>query len=259
MKFTGKTILITGASSGLGKAFALRIAADKPHIILAARRVEKLKEVAAECNKQGASTNIVELDVANPEAIKQVFANLAGSGKSLDLVFNNAGIGYVEPIYSMTPEKVQEMSDVNVRAMLLVTKYAADIMVQQKSGHIIITSSVAGILPTPNWGVYSASKAAVISFADCIRPELSPFGVQVTTLYPGAVKTEFFEAQKANLALDKSPFAIGADKVARLLYRASFTRTDRLHVPTYIWAVNLLYRLFPAVLRFLVAKTGVSQ
>lgn len=251
MKFSGKTVLITGASSGIGKAFALKIAADKPNLILISRREEKLAEVAAMATELGAACQIVPLDISDSMAVESFFTNYLAAQKPLDFVFNNAGLGYIAPLVDQTVDQIRQQLEVNVVGMTLVSKFAAQIMLQQeKGGHIVITSSVAGLVPTKEWSVYSESKWAATGLGEVMSMELAQYNIIVTTLHPGPVKTEFFDPTKANRDVSKVPMLVTAEHVAALVYKAAFTTKRRIYVPRYIYLVQLIYRFFPGLFKF---------
>lgn len=257
VKFQDKTVVITGASSGLGKAFAIRVARDGAKVYLAARRKEKLEETARLVTDAGGTPVIVQTDVTKPEQIKNLFLKATEGEQVLDLVFNNAGLGYIAPIEDLPAEQIQTMINVNVTGMIMVSKYASEVMTRQKHGHIIMTSSLAGLISLPQWSVYVASKWAITGFADSIRPELAADNVRVTTLHPGAVKTEFFDKEKANIdisTMGKEEDIITPEDVADALYETAFTDKNRLLIPEMAKNFALLYRFVPGLAQNQLAK-----
>jgi short-subunit dehydrogenase len=246
MKLQGKTVVITGASSGIGKAMSLKAARDGATIIMVARGLEKLQEAAKEVESAGGHPIVMQADVTNVEDIRKVFQKATEGGRVLDAVFNNAGLGHVAPIYELTPEQIKTMIDVNAYGMILVTKFASEVMIRQRYGHIIMTSSIAGLITLPQWSVYVGTKWAMTGFADSIRYELSPFNVKVTTLHPGAVKTGFFDKDKADLDIEKLGGSINPEVVADAVYDALFTHTQKILVPKSSKVFAFLYRYFPA-------------
>lgn len=254
MKFKDKTVLVTGASSGIGMGFALRVAKDGANVILAARRIDKLNEVKAKIEELGGRAEVYETDVTDLGQVRQLFLNSTKNSRKLDLVFNNAGIGFVGYIYDLPAEEIEKVLDVNVKGMIMVAKYAAEVMTRQNSGHIIFSSSLAGLVTLPQWSVYVASKWAITGFADSIRPELKKFNVRVTTLHPGAVTTEFFDPQKANIDISKMGKALSVEEVAEEVYKASFTDRKRVVIPGSSKSFANVYRFFPALAEKMLAK-----
>jgi len=254
MKLQNKTVLITGASSGIGKAFALKCAQDKATLILSARRVDKLKEVKELAEKLGAKAEVVQADVTKPEEIKNLFLEATKDGRVLDVAFCNAGMGYIANIDELTVDQISQIIDVNIKGMFITAKYAAEVMKRQKYGHLIMTSSLAGLITMPQWSVYVASKWAITGFADSIRPELKPYNVLVTTLHPGAVKTEFFDKDKADIDLTKSGEAITAEEVADAVYDTLFTKQAKVLIPQMTKNFSLIYRFLPNVAQSMIEK-----
>ncbi|WKZ30030.1 MAG: SDR family NAD(P)-dependent oxidoreductase [Candidatus Dojkabacteria bacterium] len=255
MKLQGKTIVVTGASSGIGKGVALRAAKDGATIIMVARNLDKLQEAASEVQAAGGTPIIVKADVTNVDDVRNIFLKATEDGRVLDAVFNNAGLGFVGPIYQLTPEQIRTMIDVNTYGMILVTKFASEVMVRQQYGHIVMTSSMAGLITLPQWSVYVGTKWAVTGFADSIRYELSPYNVKVTTLHPGAVRTGFFDKGKADLDITKlGGDAIDPSQVAEEVYNALFTNTQKIIVPKSQRNFAFLYRYLPSVVQNLIEK-----
>ncbi|MEO6728773.1 MAG: SDR family oxidoreductase [Candidatus Dojkabacteria bacterium] len=249
MKLTGKTILITGASSGIGKAAALRFAQDKCHLILAARNINELNEVKKLVEEKGSTAEVVTCDVSKEDDIKKMFAGI----DKLDAVFNNAGLGFDGKIFEQDASKIKTLVDVNVLGMILVTKYASEIMVKQKYGHIIMTSSVAGLVPVPGFSVYSATKWAITGFTASVRRELSKHNVKVSSLHPGKIKTYFWK--RGGIDSDEITMS-SVDSVANAVYRALFTNIYKIHVPFYVRVIYLVYRWFPWLVEFFLNNIG---
>lgn len=254
MKFKDKTILITGASSGIGKAFALKVAEDGGNLILAARNLDKLNEVKTLAEAKGAKVEVYSVDVTSTDQIRDLFLKATEGDRKLDAVFNNAGLGFIGNIWELKVDEIQKMIDVNVTGMIMVTKFATEVMTRQKDGHIFMTSSLAGLVTLPQWSVYVASKWAITGFADCIRPELKPFNVKVSTLHPGAVKTEFFDKDKANIDAASLGQAIEASEVADAVYNAFFTNKKKIIVPGIMKSFAMMKRYVPGLSDLLVSK-----
>lgn len=245
MKLQNKTILITGASSGIGKAMALKAAQDGATVLLAARNEDKLNEVAKEVEKLGGKAEVIVCDVTDASQVKNMFLKSVASGRVLDVVFDNAGLGYIAPIQDLTTDQIKKTIDLNIFGMITVAKFASEIFTRQKHGHLIMTSSIAGLVTVPQWSVYVASKWAITGFAGCIRPELKRFGIKVSTLHPGVVETDFFAAEKANIDFTKLSKAITSQEVAQAVYKAIFTNKKKIIIPGIAKSYSLLYRYMP--------------
>jgi hypothetical protein len=255
-----KTILITGASSGIGKAVALEFAkrdGSKNHLILAARNQDKLEKVAKEAKSFGAEVSTFIADFGNKESIAKLFTDLEKKFPTLDLVFNNAGLGYVKEATALSDDEVEQIIDVNVKGMILVAKKAAAMMVKQGHGHIIFTSSLAGYIYLPTWSVYCASKWGITTFANVLRQEVTKHGVQVTTVHPGPVQTEFWDPKKANVDLKKTESsmpAIPVEDVSKAIYEIAYTDTERIFCPPKLKTAAEMFRLFPKYMAKIFAK-----
>ena len=258
MKLKNKTILITGASSGIGEAMAYKAAADGATVILSARRKDRLENVANKVKELGGIPVVIECDVTKPDQVKRMFLEAVKNERKLDVVFNNAGLGHIGTIYQLTAEQIGQMVDVNFKGMAWVTKYAAEVMTRQKFGHIIITSSLAGFVTLPQWSIYAGTKWAIRGFAGSIRHELKPYNIKITTLHPGAVKTEFFDKEKANIDIKNLGNAISSEQVANAVYKAIFTNKKRILVPgsvkIYAWLSNYLTWLVDAMVARMASK-----
>ncbi|MBN1916044.1 SDR family NAD(P)-dependent oxidoreductase [Candidatus Dojkabacteria bacterium] len=252
MKLKGKTILITGASSGIGKAIALKCAKDGATIVLAARRSDELAEVAENVTKLGGKPIIVVTDVTNANDLRNLFLKATENGRVLDVVVANAGIGFVRNIHELTIDEIKAIVGVNLIGSITTIKLASEIMIRQKFGHLILTSSLAGLIVLPQWSVYSATKWGITAFADTIRLELKQHNVKVTTIHPGAVHTEFFSKENANidlkdLGLEKD--AITAEEVAEATYNAIFTDKEKVIIPQLAKNYAFLSRYLPGLLK----------
>lgn len=253
MDLSNKRILITGASSGIGKAFALKCAQNGATVILSSRNTDKLNAVKLEVEKLGGKAIVVSADVSKEEDIRALFLEATKDGALLDAVLSNAGLGFVANIDELTTDQIRTMIDVNLTGNILVSKFAAEVFVRQKYGHLLLTSSLAGLITLPQWSVYCATKWGLTGFADSIRPELKKHNVLVTTIHPGAVQTEFFDKDKANIEVDKSQ-AITAEEVADAIYDALFTEKRKVLIPTLTRNMSLMYKYAPKAVELMIEK-----
>ena len=187
---TGKIAVITGASSGIGEAASRLLVDEGAHVILVARRVERLQELAAEF---GDSATVMQLDVADAAAVTTVFATIESRFGGVDLLFNNAGLGVSSPFESSDRADWTSMIDANLYGVLNCTQAAIPLMRGRAGAMICSVSSVGGRYGAATWSVYSATKYAVVGFHDALRKELGDEGIRVSVLEPGAVWTEFGE------------------------------------------------------------------
>lgn len=203
----GCSVLITGASAGIGREFARQLADRAGSMILVARRRERLEELRDELGKRHPNLNvhIRVTDLSDDRAVIDLFAWLEREKSAIDLLINNAGLGDMGPFATSELQRVKEMLAVNVTALTLLTRLLLPGMIVRKRGAILNVSSSAGFLPIAGFAVYAASKAYVTSFSEAIRSELRGTGVTVTSLCPGPVHTEFTEvAHRRSAAPGKS-------------------------------------------------------
>jgi len=245
-KLKDKVVLITGASSGIGRAFAIRCAPDGAKIVLAARRKEELDKVAEEVKAKGGIPLVVPTDVTDAKAVKALFDKTIKQFQVINIVFNNAGLGFVKPFWETSDEQLALQVNVNLLGQMYVSKYAAAIMVKQKSGHIIHTSSLAGLITVPHWAAYCATKWGITALADTLRMELDDYGVKVTSLHPGLVKTGFFGKGKAEVDLAGQQ-ALSSEEVAEAVYAAVFTDKHRIVIPFMSQSFSFLYKFMPSL------------
>lgn len=190
-----RVTLITGASSGIGEAFARRLAAEKHDLVLVARSEKALHELCDELMlKHQIMAHYVVLDLAEPNANVRLLEETARHGFEVGWLINNAGFGSVGDFAALDIEREIEMIELNVSALVAITHAFLGNMRERKQGTIINVSSAAGFQPIPFMATYAATKAFVSSFSEAIAEENRPFGIQVLTLCPGSTKTNFFAA-----------------------------------------------------------------
>ena len=186
-----KSILITGASAGIGRACARELAALGARLTLSARRGDRLTALAQEVQDLGGEAEIVPGDAREDETAQAcVQAAIARFGR-LDILINNVGIGNYKPLAETSPDEYDEMMDSNMRSTFLFTRHAVPHMIGQGSGTILTVSSMAGLYGFAGEAVYCATKFAQVGFTQALDRELRPYGIKVGAICPGGVKTEF--------------------------------------------------------------------
>lgn len=253
-QLNGKTLLITGASSGIGEALAYEAAEKGATVVLCARRMERLKKVKKRCEEiSGNQAYVFSLDVSDPEVIEQTIEDVYDELGTIDVLINNAGLGYTHEFLTFDMDKAETIFRVNVLGLMYVTQLVAIKMAEREEGHIINVASMAGKVATPKTTVYAASKFAVIGFSNALRLELKPLNIQVTTVNPGPVETEFFDTfdPTGEFVASIKPFVLSVDKVAKKTVNAIGTKKREINLPIILEGAARFYRLFPTVGDFL--------
>jgi NADP-dependent 3-hydroxy acid dehydrogenase YdfG len=217
----GKVALITGASSGIGAATAVALAAEGATVVLGARRADRLGEVRNQIESDGGSASVVELDVTSEAQCRAAVAHTLTEHGRLDIVINNAGLMLLGPILDADTTDWRRMIETNVLGLMYVTHAALPSMVAQGSGDIVNISSVAGRVARLGSGAYNASKWAVNAFTESLRQEVTERGVRISVVEPGLVDTELREhithdgARKSAADFAASIRGLHADDIAR--------------------------------------------
>jgi NADP-dependent 3-hydroxy acid dehydrogenase YdfG len=231
-----KVVLITGASSGFGAAAAKRFAQEGCKVVLTARRIERLEDMANEMNAAGGDALPIAVDVTQPAQIDtMVHAALDHYGR-IDILFNNAGFGRLDWFEMLDPVKdIQAQITVDLLGVIWTARAVLPQMYRQSSGHIINMSSLAGWAAPPLYTVYSAAKFGVRGFTEALRREAAPLGVKVSAIYPGSAATEFQTHIGQNKAKRRfrSPrwLSLTAEDVARAVVDLARRPRRRLILP----------------------------
>jgi len=199
LRFDGKTVLVTGASSGIGRETALAFAAAGANVVLVARRAAVLAKVASAARKSGVGALAIGTDVTDPVAVRACFRKAARRFGSVDIVVNNAGILTPAPVADLDPADLQRMLDVNLFGALHVMQAAVKLMQSQpEGGHIVNVASLAGRRGFSPLGGYCASKFALVGLTEALRTELLGTNVGVSLVLPGVIDTPMAAAAAAD-------------------------------------------------------------
>lgn len=192
-RLAGKIVLITGASSGIGKACALEFAQHGAHLILAARRADRLDELARHIRTDfGVNVHPLPLDVTNRAAVMKGIAGVPTAFQQIDVLVNNAGLVLgLDPLMQVTEPQIDQMLATNIKGLLNVSQAVLPGMKDRNSGHIVNISSIAGTQAYANGSIYCATKHAVDAITKSLRMELVDTKLRVSSVDPGLVETEF--------------------------------------------------------------------
>lgn len=257
--FRGATAIVTGGASGIGRALSERLGELGANVTVVDLQADLAAAVAAGIQAAGGLAQSATLDITDFEATNALYKSVAARSGRLDFVFNNAGIWMMGNADAFTLDDWNRLINVNVRGTVNGTKAAYDIMIKQKSGHIINTASVAGLIPDPGCTAYSATKHAIVGLCKSLRVEAARYGVKVSALCPGVVRTPLLDGGGAfGKILDN----VDADRMqlmwqrmrpmpARLFAEKSLRDVAR-NKPVIVWPIGgklfwLIERLSPSL------------
>ena len=260
MPIEKRVVIVTGASSGIGEATAREFGRAGDRIVLAARRIERLESLANEIDGYGTGAEclVVQADLSRlPDIVAMVDRTLQ-AWQRVDVLVNNAGFGRLDWLENLDPVKdIEAQMNVNVMGVIQTTRQVLPVMIKQRSGSIINMCSMSGLVGTPTYTIYSASKHAVHGFSEALRREVQPWGIHVSLLYPGGVVTEFGSRagikRKTKTTTPRS-LLLTADQVGKaVVHLASHPR--RMWIFPWQWGLSaLLNRLWPALVDYLTIR-----
>jgi short-subunit dehydrogenase len=254
MNLTGKNVIVTGASSGIGRATALEMARRGAHLVLAARRTEQLKQVAVECRALGVRAVAVATDVTKPEDC----ARLAEAAGVVDVLVNNAGFAIFDAVADAKTNDLHGMMETNYFGTVNCTKAVLPGMLERRSGTIVNVSSITGIMGFARMSGYCATKFAVIGFTEALRDEVMDRGVRVALVCPGTTETEFFvtaEREKMPGASRLMP-GVSPERVARAVCNAAEDGRYRRMLPLLGAVYMRLKEFFPRFAHLLMRRVS---
>jgi short-subunit dehydrogenase len=242
--------LVTGASSGIGRATALRLARVGARVLALGRDRAALDEVAAKT-----SGTVIVADLADPAEVERAAAESLAVGGRVDVLVNNAGEGWAGPFADINPLRAELLVRTNLLAPVRLARALLPPMLERKSGHIVNVASIAGHVGVPSEAVYAATKAGLIGFSESLRYELAGTGVGVSIVSPGVVRTAFFERQGRPYTRG-FPRPIDPDRVGRAVVRAIQRNKAQVFEPKWMGFPAWLRGAFPGVYRALAGRFG---
>ena len=243
MDLKDKTVVITGASSGIGRATALEMARRGANVVLAARRTEQLEEVAARCRALGVNALAVATDVTRPEDCRR----LADAAGAVDVLVNNAGFAVFAPVPDAELATLREMMDTNFFGMVHCTRAVLPRMLARRSGTIVNVGSITGLMGFARMTGYCATKFALVGFTEGLRDEVIGSGVKVALVCPGTTNTEFFvRAEKGKMpGASRLMPAVKPERVARAVCDAAEDGRYRRILPALAAIYMRMKEVFP--------------
>lgn len=248
--YAGLNAVVTGASSGIGRLLALRLAQKGARVALVARRADRLESLAAEIAAAKGEAMIVTCDVAAREEVFAASARVIERFGSVDLLFNNAGYGHHRQFLDWDLDDMERMMRVNYFGALYWTKALLPQMVERRGGWIVFVASVAGKLGVPEESAYAASKFAMVGLAEALSYEVEDAGVHVLTVCPGTIRTEFFDDE----ALARMPpvarrMMVDTEPLVDAIFDALAKGKFELTFPRFIATGYLVRTLAPGIMR----------
>lgn len=255
MSLRGKNVVITGASSGIGRAVAIEMARRGANVVLGARRGDLLEEVAAACRAHGVTATAVVADVTKPEDCARLCAG------DVDVLVNNAGFAIFDGIAEAKPEELRAMMDVNYFGAVYCTQAVLPRMLARGSGAIVNVASITGIMGFARMGGYCATKFAMIGMTEALRDEVLGRGVRVALVCPGTTNTEFFEkAERGKMpAASRLILAVKPEKIARAVCAAAEDGKYRRIIPLFAAIYMRLKETFPRVAHFFMRRVSSAM
>ena len=246
-----RTVLITGASGGLAQEMVKLLPDDQ--LILLGRNKEKLVQLYG----NHPHAELVEMDITDAQALEDLVAELYQRYGKIDVLMNNAGYGIFEDFDKISNQDIRQMFEVNTFALMNLSRLVGTLMKETRKGHIINIVSMAGLIATGKSSLYSATKFAAIGFSNALRLELMPYGVYVTTVNPGPIRTGFFDQADPDGSYLKSVdrFLLEPDDVAKKIIKTIGKNKRELNLPVLLHLAHKFYTLFPKLADKLAGET----
>ena len=221
-----RVVVITGASSGIGRATALRLAREGAAVVMCARRPDRLEAAAAEVRAAGGEALPIVADVTRADEVRRLVDSAVERFEHIDVMVCNAGFGIACAIDDITPDQMQKLVDVNFMGTYHALRAVLPMFRRRNRGHVIIVSSIVGKRGVPYMGAYAATKFAQAGLAECLRAEVAGSGIHVTVVFPVSTETEFFDVMSRETGTTvtrahgpRQDASVVADAIARAIDR----------------------------------------
>ena len=259
MDFKNKVVLITGASSGIGKQTAIEFAKLGSNIILVARTKNKLEQVENQLKQFNVTTLVCPCDVSKKEQVENMSKIVLKKFNSVDILINNAGFAIYGSVFDLSIDEIESQMETNYFGMIYCTKLFLPLMIKQKSGHIVNVASVAASFGLPGIASYCASKFAMLGFSEGLKHELSGTGVGITVVSPIMVKTDFFEHPSFAKMPKYSPMSLNSITVAKAIVKAANSSRLEIITPSVVRIAVWLKHTFPYFINPILGKSFKKQ
>ena len=259
MDFKNKIVLITGASSGIGKDTAIEFAKLGANIILVARDKDKLDQVATELKKFSVSVLVCQCDVSQKEQVKAMSKLVLKKFDTIDILVNNAGFAIYGYVSDLSIDEIESQMETNYFGMVYCIKNFLPIMLKKKSGRIVNVASVAASFGLPGIASYCASKFAMLGFSEGLKHELKGTGVGITVVSPIMVRTNFFDHPSFEKIPKFSPTSLSSKTVAKTILKASNSSRLEIIVPSIVRGAVWMKSTFPYLVNPILGKSFKKQ
>lgn len=259
MNFKDKVVLITGGSSGIGRASAIQFAKKGASLILVARDKTKLDTVSNDLKKFNVSILTFECDVSNKLQVENMAKTILNKYGSVDILVNNAGFAIYGSVSKTSIEEIESQMATNYFGMVYCVKNFLPFMLKKKSGHIVNVASVAGSFGLPGIASYCASKFAMLGFSEGLKHELKGSGVGITVVSPIMVRTNFFDHPSFEKMPKYSPTSLSPETVAKAVLRASNSSRLEIIVPSFVRGAVWMKETFPYLINPILGSSFNKQ
>ncbi len=259
MNFKDKLVLITGASSGIGRESAKEFAKLGANIVLVSRTKEKLDQVANELRKFNVITLTCQCDVSNKDQVKKMSKMVLDKFDSVDILVNNAGFAIYGYVSDLSIDEIESQMETNYFGMVYCIKNFLPTMIEKKTGHIVNVASVAASFGLPGIASYCASKFAMLGFSEGLKHELKNSGVGITVVSPIMVRTNFFEHPSFENMPKFSSTSLSSKTVAKAILKAANSPRLEIIVPSVIRGAVWMKNTFPYFINPILGKSFKKQ
>ncbi|MGI9566351.1 MAG: SDR family oxidoreductase [Nitrosopumilus sp.] len=259
MGFKNKVVLITGASSGIGRETAKEFAKLGANIVLVARGKDKLEQTANELKKYQVSTLVCQCDVSNKDQVEEMRKTVLEKFDSIDILVNNAGFAIYGSVSDLSIDEIKSQMETNYFGMIYCVKNFLPLMLKKRSGHIVNIASVAASFGLPGIASYCASKFAMLGFSEGLKHELKDTGVGITVVSPIMVRTEFFDHPSFEKMPKYSPALLNPKTVAKAIVKAANSPRLEIIVPSIVRGAVWMKSTFPYLINPILGKSFKKQ
>lgn len=259
MDFKDKVVVITGSSSGIGRAASIEFAKKRAKVVLVARRDDKLAQTATELKKYRAESLSCKCDVSKKDQVKDMTQKIIDEFGTIDILVNNAGFAIYGSVKDLSIEQIEEQMNTNYFGMVYCTKNILPIILKKNSGHIVNVASVAASFGLPGIASYCASKFAMLGFSEGLKHELKGTNVGITVVSPIMVRTEFFDHSSFEKMPKYSPTSLNAKTVAKAIIRAANSPRLEIVVPSVVRGAIWAKHTFPYLINPIIGSAFRKQ